>query len=215
MKNTITIDVDNNCSCECVDSVSDGTNQIILDCHSTKFENPSFLLSDGETETTLSVQDSSIGKTVKIPFVSVSKKDIFWVIIRDSSIEQEMQFSNKDITDQSLIVKNTGIKKYLVYMKVIEPSMHIATKESIGQVQIGDNLTITDEGILSAEVSANDIKKIEEEIQSMKDGGLGKGILRTINAERHNKLGAVTGLFNGTSDIHPRYGTLTTYLEVE
>lgn len=96
-----------------------------------------------------------------------------------------------------------------------ESRQKIATKKQLGIVQIGDNLTITDEGILSAEVSANDIKKIEEEIQSMKDGGLGKGILRTINNEWHNTLGAVTGLFGGTSDIHPRYGTLTTYLEVE
>lgn len=212
MKNTVIVNLNNNVKCECIESFADGTNRIIIEMKHSQYHSPIFALYSGSDTEVLNgkvVNEST--REIEIPYIWVESKKTFHLSITDQVINARVEFSTLNIVpDQNMIIKNDHDVVFTIYMKIPSPNFRIATKDNLGVVQIGENLKVTDEGILSADVSREDIERLEEEIKNAKAGAIA---IRTI--ERPYQIIECKKIYNEPNNFKVITGIMTTYEEVE
>lgn len=212
MKNTVIINLNNNVKCECIESFADGTNRVIVEMRHSQYRSPVFALNSGSVTEVLNekIMNEST-REIEIPYIWIESKEIFHLSITDQTINARVEFSTLNIVpDQNMIIKNNHDEVFTIYMKIPTPNFRIATKDNLGVIQVGENLTISETGILAAEVSRKDIERLEEDIKNAQASAIAiKMIERPYKAIECKRIVSEPNNFNVIR------GIMTTYEEVE
>lgn len=154
MKNTISINLNGECCCECVTNLGDDANSISIEAICTTYENVTFHVTQNESEEILETTKTNDVYVMTIPERYFSKEGVFTVTAKCKiGTLIILTFTCKNISENgALIVRCVSENSFTVTAKIKNTTgIPIATEATLGVVRGGENVNIRDDGTMYAD----------------------------------------------------------------
>lgn len=161
MKNTIILNLDNDAACECLDKIADGTNRIVIQAHSERYNYPIFNLTTEGYSKNVDVGKENGTFDFEIPNTLIFNCAEFSLNIGGIGKVVNLLFLNETSLEGNLITEKKTERGFINKSNLKNKTgVPIATRSSLGVIKVGEGLNIEPDGELSSE--AGDLEAMTE-----------------------------------------------------
>lgn len=158
MKNTLTIKIEEQCSCECLDSVFDGNNSIFVSVDVPNETNPRLIVyKDGiPSTTTLKPQQLNNVEIAMGDFTSLMSGQLTFQYISDDRTGSTFTITFPEKVEGNMMLKRVDNHTYKAQFteygsaRGSEYELQPATTTTLGGVIVGENIEVETDGTISA-----------------------------------------------------------------
>lgn len=171
MKNTLTIKIEEQCSCECLDSVFDGSNSIFVSVDVPNETNPRLIVyKDGiPSTTTLKPQQLNNVEIAMGDFTSLISGQLTFQYISDDRTGSTFTITFPEKVEGNMMLKRVDDHTYKAQFteygsaRGSEYELQPATTTTLGGVIVGENIEVETDGT----ISAPKITELEEDMYNL------------------------------------------------